>query len=155
MGGQVSTNTRAEMREATATLIQRYYDAFNAGDIDGMLACVSDDVIHDVNQGERREGKERFHAFLARMALHYREKLADITILVSEDGARASAEFNVSGSYLVTEPGLPDAAGQTYQLPAGTFFAIENYIITRVTTYYNLTDWIVQVTADTPLDDDT
>ncbi|MDQ5973025.1 MAG: hypothetical protein QG661_234, partial [Actinomycetota bacterium] len=38
-------------------LLRRYYDAFNRGDTDGMLACVADDVVHDVNQGERRNGR--------------------------------------------------------------------------------------------------
>src|SRR5919197_5204386 len=42
----------------TEALIRRYCDAFNRGGIDGMLECVTDDVIHDVNQGERREGKK-------------------------------------------------------------------------------------------------
>ncbi len=44
---------------ATEALIRRYYDAFNRGDVDGMLACLADDVVHDVNQGERRVGKGR------------------------------------------------------------------------------------------------
>ena len=129
----------------TEALIRRYYDAFDRGDIDGMLACVADDVVHDVNQGERREGRDRFHAFCARMAHHYKEALDGVTIMVTADGRRAAAEFNVRGKYLVTETGLPDARGQTYALPAGTFFAVRDGRITRVTTYYNLTDWIMQV----------
>jgi hypothetical protein len=32
-------------------------------------------------------------------------------------------------------------------LPAGAFFAIRDGKISRVTTYYNLTDWIAQVTG--------
>lgn len=130
---------------ATETLIRRYYDCFNRGDIQGMLACVTDDVVHDVNQGERRIGKERFHAFSERMAHHYRERLEDITIMTTPDGLRAAAEFNVHGSYLETDPGLPPANGQTYVLPAGAFFAIRDGLIARITTYYNLTEWIVQV----------
>ena len=130
------------------SLIERYYRAFNEGDVDGMLACVSDDIVHDVNQGERRDGKERFHAFCARMGHHYRETLEGVVIMVSEDGSRAAAEFNVAGEYLEPEPGLPPASGQKYVLPAGTFFAIENGLITRVSTYYNLTDWIMQVSRD-------
>ncbi len=133
--------------DATRALVQRYYDAFNRGDVPGMLACVADDVIHDVNQSERRVGKDRFHAFCERMAYHYQETLDDIVIMASADGARAAAEFNVRGQYLQTEQGLPDAAGQRYALPAGTFFAIRDGRITRVTTYYNLTEWIVQVTG--------
>ena len=129
----------------TETLIRRYYDSFNRGDIDAMLVCVSDDVVHDVNQGERRVGKERFHAFSARMAHHYKERLEDIVVMATPDGQRAAAEFNVHGTYLQSDPGLPPASGQTYVLPAGAFFAIRDDKIARITTYYNLTDWIVQV----------
>lgn len=132
-------------RQATAALIRHYYDAFNSANAEAMLDCLTDDIVHDVNQGERRQGKDKFRAFLARMGHHYEEKLDDITVLVSKDGTRAAAEFNVSGKYLQTEPGLPDAAGQTYKLPAGAFFAVRDGKIARVTTYYNLTDWIAQV----------
>jgi len=134
-------------RIETAALIRRYYHAFNAGDDETMLACLTDDVIHDVNQGERRTGKDRFRAFNARMAHHYRERLEDIAVMVSKDGARAAAEFNVNGTYLATDSGLPEAKNQTYVLPAGTFFAIRDGKIARVTTYYNLTDWITQVSG--------
>ncbi len=133
---------------STEHLIRHYYDYFNKGDIDGMLSCVSEDVVHDVNQGERREGKERFHAFCARMAHHYKERLEGIVVMASADGTRAAAEFNVHGSYLQSETGLPPARGQTYVLPAGAFFAVKDGKITRVTTYYNLTDWIMQVGGD-------
>lgn len=131
----------------TLDLIGRYYAAFNKGDINGMLACVTDDVVHDVNQGERRIGKSRFHAFCARMSHHYIEELRDIVVMASADGARAAAEFNVRGTYLVAEDGLPPAHSQKYVLPAGAFFAVRGGLIARVTTYYNLTDWIVQVSA--------
>jgi len=132
---------------ATDSLIRRYYDCFNRGDIDGMLGCVTEDVVHDVNQGERRVGKDRFHAFCARMAHHYKERLENIVVMTAPDGSRAAAEFNVNGTYLQSETGLPPADGQTYVLPAGTFFAIKDGKIARVTTYYNLTDWIMQVSG--------
>jgi steroid delta-isomerase-like uncharacterized protein len=131
----------------TESLIRRYLDAFNRGDIEGMLDCVADDVVHDVNQGERRVGKDRFKAFCARMAHHYKETLDGIAIMTSPDGARAAAEFNVIGTYLVTDSGLPDATGQRYALPAGIFFVVKDGRIARVTTYYNLTEWIVQVSG--------
>ena len=51
----------------------------------------------------------------------------------------------------MTETGLPEAKGQVYKLPVGTFFAIEpgqhGPEIARITTYYNLTDWIMQVSV--------
>jgi steroid delta-isomerase-like uncharacterized protein len=133
---------------ATEALIRRYYDAFNGGDTAGMLACLADDVVHDVNQGARRTGKAAFTDFCRHMTETYEERLTDIAVMVSADGSRAAAEFNVHGTYLKTDEGLPPAAGQEYQLPAGTFFAVANGKITRVTTYYNLTDWLLQVAGE-------
>ena len=141
------SDAESKTRIETAALIRRYFDAFNVGDSEAMISCLTDEVIHDVNQGERRTGKDKFRAFNARMTHHYRERLEDIAVMVSKDGARAAAEFNVNGKYLATDSGLPEAQGQTYRLPAGTFFAIRDGKIARVTTYYNLTDWITQVTG--------
>jgi steroid delta-isomerase-like uncharacterized protein len=129
----------------TVALIERYYKAFNAGDSEGMLACLADTVVHDVNQGTRRTGKDAFRAFSAHMDRCYAEQLKDIAVMVSVDGARAAAEFEVLGTYIETDEGLPPASGQTYHLPAGTFFEVENGLITRVTTYYNLAAWLMQI----------
>ncbi len=128
-----------------ASLIARYYDAFNAGVTNAMLACVSDDVCHDVNQGGSRLGKAAFAEFNAHMAHCYRERLEDIVIMVAEDGRHAAAEFVVHGEYLSTDEGLPPAGSQRYVLPAGTFFGLKDGLICRVTTYYNLADWMAQV----------
>lgn len=133
--------------EATRDLIARYFAAFNAHSIEGMLACLSEDVAHDVNQGGRRIGREAFESFSIHMARCYRETLSDMVIMVSGDGSRAAAEYTVRGAYLATDEGLPEANGQTYVLPAGSFFQIEDGLIARVTTYYNLPDWIRQVSS--------
>ena len=125
--------------------IQRYYDAFNAGDTAGMIACLSDEFVHDVNEGDRRSGKEAFAAFCDLMSATYKEELTDIVVMVTEDGTRGAAEFVVNGTYLKTDPGLPEAHGQTYRLPAGGFLSLKNGLITRVTTYYNLQEWTRQV----------
>jgi steroid delta-isomerase-like uncharacterized protein len=132
-------------RDDTAALIRRYLAAFNAGDSDGMLECLHEDVAHDINQGGREIGKEKFRWFNAEMSRHYEERLADIVIMVAEGGVRAAAEFTVHGTYKTTAEGLPPANGQSYTLPAGIFFEIDDGLISRVTTYYNLEDWIAQV----------
>lgn len=129
-------------------LIRRYFAAFNAGDIAAMLDCLADDVVHDVNQGERRHGKPAFGAFAEHMARCYREELRDIVVMVAPAGERAAAEFMVHGCYIATDDGLPTAAGQAYVLPAGTFFALADGRITRVTTCYNVRAWLAQVSAD-------
>src|SRR5215510_1439662 len=102
------SDAESQTRVETASLIRRYYESFNAGNSAGMLAFLTDDVIHDVNQGERRTGIDKFKAFNARMDHHYSEKLENIVVMVSKDGTRASAEFNVHGTYKATDSGLPE-----------------------------------------------
>lgn len=134
-------------RADTLALITRYYAAFNAGDSEGMLACLTDDIEHRVNEGGHRIGKDRFREFCGHMGVSYREQLQDLVIFATDDGSRGAAEFVVHGQYLQTDPGLPEARGQTYILPAGGFFEIRDGLIARITTFYNLNDWIRQVSA--------
>lgn len=129
----------------TVALIQRYYAAFNAADTDAMLACLAENVVHDVNQGSRRTGKAAFRDFSRHMDRCFAEQLENIAVMATPDGARAAAEFDVLGTYIETDEGLPAATGQTYRLPAGTFFEVQGGLITRVTTYYNLADWLKQI----------
>lgn len=136
------------MSEASVALARRYLDAFNKGDADGMIACLGDDVVHDVNQGARRTGKAAFRDFCRHMARCYEERLENIVVMSEPSGARCAAEFNVRGTYLATDEGLPEAKGQTYRLPGAIFFAIRDGHIARLTTYYNLTDWLLQVTGE-------
>ncbi len=130
------------MTEAT---IRAYYQAFNRGDIDAMVATLHEEFAHHVNEGAIRVGRAAFADFCRHMAATYREELTDLVIFSTPDGTRAAAEFIVNGRYLKTEPGLPEARGQAYHLPAGGFFSLKDGRITRVTTYYNLQDWIRQV----------
>jgi len=130
---------------ATRALIRKYYAAFNAADMDSFLGLLADDVVHDVNQGGRELGRERFAAFMQRMNASYRERIEDLVVMSNPEGTRAAAEFTVHGTYLQTDHGLPEARGQTYTLPAGAFFELREGKVARVTNYYNLDDWIAQV----------
>jgi steroid delta-isomerase-like uncharacterized protein len=134
-------------RAEAQALIRRYYDAFNAGQVDDMLACLTDDVEHRVNEAAHRIGRAKFAEFCSHMGVTYRETLQDVVIFATDDGTRAAAEFVVHGAYLVTDPGLPEAKGQRYILPAGGFFTLRDGKISRVTTFYNMNDWIRQVST--------
>ena len=120
------TTPESKARAATASLIRDYYAAFNKGDSDAMLAFLTDDVIHDVNQGERRQGKDKFKAFNARMDHNYKEELKDIVVLVSKDATRAAAEFNVHGVSRIPRkacrrlPGKSMCCRPAHSLPSAT-----------------------------------
>lgn len=128
-------------------LVLAYYADFNRGDWEGMLARLHPDVAHDINQGGRETGKVAFAAFLARMNRCYREQLRDIVVMANQAGTRVAAEYVVHGEYLADDTGLPPARGQKYVLPGGAFFDIRDGQVARVSNYYNLEDWIAQVSA--------
>ncbi len=129
----------------TKSLIQNYYQAFNEKRFEDMLKLLSPDIIHDTNQGASSAGKEAFQSFMKEMDTFYDENLTNIVIMVNEDGTRASAEFTCNGTYKVTCEGLPEARGQKYSLPVGCFFEVRDGQIQRITNYYNMNDWISQV----------
>lgn len=133
------------MQQQTIQLIKDYYQAFNSGDMSTFLSLLTDDVVHDINQGDREVGKDAFGKFMQKMNHHYKEQLVDMVVMANQDGSRGAAEFVVLGEYLNTDEGLPEANGQTYRLPAGAFFDIRDGKVARITNYYNLGNWIEQV----------
>jgi steroid delta-isomerase-like uncharacterized protein len=132
---------------SSSQILQNYYDAFNRNDHEGMLSLLTDDVVHGINQSGSEVGREAFQHFLERMDASYSEQVVDLVIMTSPDGTRAAAEFYIRGRYLKTDPGLPEANGQEYYLRVGAFFEIVEGKIARVTNYYDLADWVRQVSC--------
>lgn len=126
-------------------LIERYFDAFNASDHEAMLACVTDDLAHDVEGQGREIGKDKFRWYLGMRARHFRDQVSDLVVMVAPGGARAAAEFTLRGSYVWTRQGFPEANGQSYSVLAGTFFEIDDGLMSRVTEYCDLAAWKAQL----------
>ena len=124
-------------------MIEEYYARFNAGDWEGMLDLLDEEVVHEVSQGEVRHGKPAFRSFLQHMECCYREQVNELCVLSND--TRAAAEFWLEGEYLRTDAGLPEAKGQKYRLRVGSFFEFEHNRIRRVSVHYNLRDWMAQV----------
>jgi steroid delta-isomerase-like uncharacterized protein len=133
------------MRQQTEQLIQTYYDRFNAQDVEGFLALLTEDVIHEVSQGESQKSKETFRKFLHHMNDCYKECAYDLAVMANEDGSRAAAEFMLDGTYLKQDGSLPPANGQTYTLRVGAFFEIRDGKVARIANHYNMKDWLKQI----------
>ena len=131
--------------EKTEKIIRDYYKAFNEKKFDLMLSYLTEDVIHDTNQGDRSKGRSSFVNFMKEMDEFYDEHLENIVVMTEATGKRAAAEFICKGIYKTTASGLPPARGQKYELPVGCFFEIQDGKIARVTNYYNMNDWLKQV----------
>jgi len=108
-------------QQNTISLVENYYAAFNGGDMEAFLNLLTDDVIHDINQGKREVGKEAFTQFMACMNFNYKEQLVDMVVMASKNGQRAAAEFVVLGEYLKTDEGLPAANDKNISYPRVLF----------------------------------
>ena len=126
-------------------IIKHYYACFNQKNWDGMLQLLHADIRHDVNQGSARIGIEQYRKFLQHMELCYDEQLKEMVFMPNADGTRVACEFVVHGMYKHTDGDLPAANNQRYVLPAGAFLELKEGKISRVTTYYNLPEWVRQI----------
>ena len=137
----------SDLQTAAVELLRTYYATFNTGDREALLALLTEDVVHDINQGGAEIGRSAFRTFLQRMDRSYAEQVEQLNVFANADGTRGAAEFYIRGKYLSTDEGLPPATGQTYWLRVGAFFDIREGRVARVTNYYNLQDWLKQVGA--------
>lgn len=129
----------------TRDLIRTYVDAFNQRDVETLLGTLTDDVVHEINEGDVETGIKAFRSFKEGMDRDYRETLEDVVIFA--EGDRGACEFIVRGEYVGTQPGLPQARGQRYAIPAAFFVTVREGKIARITSYYNLRRWIEAVSA--------
>lgn len=126
-------------------LIRTYYQAFNSGDREALLALLHPEVVHEVNEGGSEVGIPAFRAFLGRMDRSYQETVEDLVVFTGDRPGRFAAEFLIRGKYLRTDEGLPEARGQEYRLRVGAFFEIRDGKVARVTNLYNLAAWMRMV----------
>lgn len=127
----------------TEALMRDYFDAFNGHDLEAMLAKLSHEVAHDINEGGREVGIEAFRAFKTHMDACYREQIRDMVFMTY--GNHGTTEFIVDGEYIGTDDGLPEATGQRYSIPAAAIFEVTSGKISRVTSYYNLRAWLTAI----------
>ena len=126
-------------------LIREFFTLFNAEKWTEASLLLSDQVMHDINQGPRVIGREPFLKYLVETARYYKESLSHLFVIVSEDGSRGSAEFYVHGEYLKTHGLLPKANGQKYEGFHGVFFEIEDQQISRFSHYFNYQSFLEQL----------
>jgi len=126
-------------------MLNSYFQFLNEKNWQAACSLMAEQVLHDVNQGDRVIGVEPLFKYHEEMARYYQQTYSDWHILVSADGKRASAEFYVDGKYLKTHGMLPPGYGQQYELPQGIFFEIEDGKISRLTHYFNVQSFIEQI----------
>lgn len=118
-------------------IINRYIECYNQHDIEGMLDCVTEDVVFEnisnTGQSMRLEGRERMGevAELSGNAFSYRrQKLVNLVI----GTGKASAEIEFEGKAAVD---LPNGvkAGETVKIRGASFFEFRGRLLCRIADY--------------------
>ncbi len=119
------------------TIVQTYLERYNARDIDGMLECVTDDIVFEnisnTGQSMRLEGKAAMGevARLSGNAFSYRRQT--LLSFVAEE-AHAAAEIAFEGKAAVD---LPNGAraGETIEIRGASFFEFRDGLLCRIADY--------------------
>ncbi len=121
----------------TDHIVSRYIACYNARDIDGMLACVTDDVVFEniSNTGPsmRLTGKAAMEevARVSGNAFSYRKQTL---VNFVDGGGKAAAEIAFEGKAAVDLP-TGAAAGETVRIKGASFFEIQGGLLSRIADY--------------------
>ena len=118
-------------------IINRYIQSYNDRDIEGMLDCVTEDVIFEnisnASQSMRLEGRDQMGevARLSGNAFSYRRQRL-INLIIGE--GKASAEVEFEGKAAVD---LPNGvrAGETVKIRGASFFEFRGRLLSRIADY--------------------
>lgn len=118
-------------------VIARYIQSYNARDIDGMLDCVTDDVVFEnisnSSGSMRLDGKDMMRqvADLSGNAFSYRRQRL---INVVTGAGKAAAEIEFEGKAAVD---LPNGvkAGETVKVRGASFFEFRGNLLCRIADY--------------------
>lgn len=118
-------------------IINRYIQSYNDRDIEGMLDCVTEDVVFEnisnANQSMRLEGRDQMGevARLSGNAFSYRRQRM-INLIIGE--GKASAEIEFEGKAAVD---LPNGvrAGETVKIRGASFFEFRGRLLSRIADY--------------------
>ena len=118
-------------------IINRYIKSYNDRDIEGMLDCVTEDVIFanlsNTGQSMHFEGRESMGqvAELSGNAFSYRRQRL-VNLVIGE--GKASAEIEFEGKAAVD---LPNGvkAGETVKIRGASFFEFRGRLLSRIADY--------------------
>lgn len=125
-------------------LLERHYAAWTAGDIEGVVACYTDDCeFEDLAMEAKFDGKEgvRNFATLVNAAI---PDFRWIPKHFSVDGSRCSAEWQMYGTQSGDLPGIP-GTGKTFDVRGLSALEIKDGKIHRNRDYWSLATYMRQL----------
>lgn len=120
-----------------ADLVRRYVERYNANDIEGMLACCTDDIVFETvaNPGGalRLNGKDEIREVLLATTRAFRERRHQLAGIIV-DGDRVAAETVFSG-VAAAQLGDQVRPGDHVSIRGATIFEIRDGRFARICDY--------------------
>lgn len=131
---------QVDASEAAASVVRRLYEAYNAHDLDGVLACWAPGgvehlpLVGDMSvPGELRAHLSTFYGAFPDASTEIRQLIAD------EDG-RVAVQVQLSGTFTGTRFDGLRANGKAWSARMAEFFVTERGLITRMDAYMDNMD---------------
>lgn len=132
------------LMDQTQTMEQAWLEAINAHDVQGVLACFTDDAVFtDVGTGQVARGKDEMRAMLEGLFATFSGLRVDLRSAFG-DGNSLVHEFTMSGVHSGSVPGL-EATGKSFTLPGAIVADLRDGRLSRATEYWNMADLLTQV----------
>lgn len=128
--------------------MQRYLDAWNSRDVDGVLAFLGDDVVlADLPLGDEVHGLTAAREFVSRIMTAYSSDFRrQLGRLVVDDGTTYAFEFSETGTNDLAAPGSRfPATGRPFELSVVSIGRVHDGRIVEHRDYWDLTDYLRQV----------
>jgi steroid delta-isomerase-like uncharacterized protein len=123
------------------SLVQDFAKAFNARDVDGLLACFTEHGSYTDNFFGEHRGRDGLRAMFERMFREGRDYVWQMDRIV-ETPAAAAAEWTFS--YVVTDA-VPRSAGRKVSFRGMSLFELEQGRIARYREYFDTGVALVQL----------
>lgn len=121
-------------------LCDRAFEAYNAQDWPALFAMMAPDARFDVGPNVPVTGPDGASFIIDFYGKHYETTFADWHHFI--DGDRTASEATMRVTYVATEPGLPEAKGQSGEIPAALFGQVRGGKFTRIKMICSFCDWM-------------
>jgi steroid delta-isomerase-like uncharacterized protein len=124
------------MTGGTPQVVQQWVDAWNARDVERVLACLADGAIYeDVPLGAINRTAAETRQFIAAAWSAFPDLRFELMSAVGDD-THAIAEWNMLGTHRGDFPGLP-ATGRTFEVRGVSIMELAGDRIARIRDYWD------------------
>ncbi|MFG2830722.1 ester cyclase [Streptomyces sp. NPDC048434] len=126
--------------EAAVALVRRLYDAYNARDMDGLLACWHPGGIEHLPLVGDMTAPDQLRGHLNAFYGSFPDAHTEVMSLVADTEGRVAAQVLLTGTFTGTRFNGLRANGRRWSARMSEFFVVEDGLISRLDVYMDNMD---------------